>query len=372
WHLGYGSNASVDWNQPLKPGPLELGFDYHFGLPSNHGDVTRAYVENYDIAGREPGVPYEQGARGTVPKGLAKPRVDDRVNLTLTEKSVAFIERSKDKPFFLYFTPVGIHNPVTPNRMFRGKSRAGLYGDFIAELDWCVGEILKTLDKHNLANNTIVVFSSDNGAVITKYAGRREVNTFPLILENDDNGAVTKHYFVAQAEAEDVGMNGVAHLRGRKHSVYEGGFRVPYLVRWPGKVKPGSVSNEVVQLVDHMATFAGVLNEPIPAGNAEDSYDIRDAWFKDKLKRPIREATVVHNADGVFGIRQGPWKLVEKKEFPGEPATPWRREGAKTQLYNLVTDPGEKNDVAAAQPQIVDKLSTLLDTYRKRGWSVRR
>ncbi|MBM3755809.1 MAG: arylsulfatase [Acidobacteria bacterium] len=371
WHLGYGADAKVDWNKPLKPGPLELGFTYHFGVPSNHGDLTRAFIENYDVVGRTPGVPFELGVKGEVPKGLAQPRVDDRVNITLAEKAVAFIERSKDKPFFLYFTPVGVHNPVTPNKMFRGKSKAGLYGDYILETDYCVGQVLSALDRHNLAKNTIVIFSSDNGAVVPSYSGRRETATFNLILENDDGGAVKNHYSVAQAEAEDAGHKPVGPLRGRKHSVYEGGFRVPFLVRWPGQVKPNSSSNEVVQLADMLATFAGIMNEKIPPGNGEDSYDIRPALFKDKLAKPIREATVVHNADGVFAIRQGQWKMIEKLTDPTGLARAWGKEGAETHLYDLAADPYEETDLASKRPEVVERLTKLLNTYRDRGWSAR-
>ncbi|MBM3768837.1 MAG: hypothetical protein FJW32_25935, partial [Acidobacteria bacterium] len=252
-----------------------------------------------------------------------------------------------------------------------GKSKAALYGDYILETDYCVGQVLAALDRHNLAKNTIVIFSSDNGAVVPSYSGRRETATFNLILENDDGGAVKNHYSVAQAEAEDAGHKPVGPLRGRKHSVYEGGFRVPFLVRWPGQVKPNSSSNEVVQLADMLATFAGIMNEKIPPGNGEDSYDIRPALFKDKLAKPIREATVVHNADGVFAIRQGQWKMIEKLTDRAGLARAWGKEGAETHLYDLVADPYEKTDLASKRPEVVERLAKLLNTYRDRGWSAR-
>lgn len=372
WHLGYGTNAQVDWNQPLRPGPLELGFDYHFGVPSNHGDLTRAFVENDQVVGRAPGETYMVGKKNQAPKGLAAPRVDDRVNLTLAEKAVAFIERSKDKPFFLYFTPVGVHNPVTPNKQFRGKSRAGIYGDYLLETDFAVGRILDTLDQHKLTQNTVVIFSSDNGAVVMSYGGNTEAAQFELNLEDDTDGAVTKHYRTAQADAEKAGHKAVGALRGRKHSIYEGGFRVPFIVRWPGVTKAGSTSNEVVQLADWLATFCGWFGEKIPAGAAEDSYDIMPALRQDKLKNEIREATVVHNAEGVFAIRKGPWKAVEKREYPGEPMIAWRREGTKNQLYNLAADPAEKNDVWDQNPEVGRELLALLERYRKQGHSAKR
>ena len=368
WHLGYGTRDPVDWNQPLKPGPLELGFDYHFAVPSNHGDVTRAFVENYDLVGREAGVPFQLRAREEVPQGLAAPRVEDHVNLTLTEKAVQFLERSAGKPFFLYFTPVAVHNPVTPNRMFRGKSQAGLYGDYILELDWAVGQILDTLDRLKVADRTLVIFSSDNGAVVMSVTARKEANAFPLNLENDEGAAVTNHYRVAQWEAEQAGHRAVGNLRGRKHSIYEGGFRVPFVVRWSGKVPKATVSSEVISLADLLATFADIFGDKLPAGAAEDSYSILPAWRGDQLARPIREAIVLHNAEGVFAIRQGPWKLIEARSLPGQQNNAWRAEGFN-QLYNLDDDPSEKSNIWEKHPEVVARLTALLVRYREQGYS---
>ena len=369
WHLGYGTKNPVDWNQPLKPGPLELGFDYHFAVPSNHGDVTKAFIENYDIVGREPGRPFLVGNRNTVPQGLAEPRIDDRVNITLTERAVAFMESHAAKPFFLYFTPVAVHNPVTPNKLFRGKSQAGLYGDYILELDWAVGQVLATLDRLKLTQNTLVIFSSDNGGVVMSVTGQKSTNDFLLRLEDDAEGAVSAHYRQAQWEAEQAGHKIVGPLRGRKHSIYEGGFRVPFLVRWPGKVPPGTSSTEIISLTDITATLAGLLGEKLPDNAAEDSYDIMPALRGKKLSKPIREAVVVHNAEGVFGIRQGDWKLIEARNTPEMRNNLWKKEGETTQLYNLREDPGETTNVSARYPEITARLSALLNRYRNQGYS---
>ncbi|MFB3825155.1 MAG: arylsulfatase [Bryobacteraceae bacterium] len=369
WHLGYGNPPAVDWNRPLRPGPLELGFSYHFGVPSNHGDITRAFVRNDALVGRAPGVPYAPGTPDTQATGLSQPRVDDRVNVTLAGESVAFLERSARQPFFLYFTPVAVHNPVTPNKQFRGKAAAGLYGDYVGELDWAVGQVLAALDRLKLAGNTLVLFSSDNGGVVMPYGqSEGQAREFPLNLEDDTGGAVSKHYRVAQAEAGRAGHRIVASLRGRKHSIYEGGFRVPYIVRWPGHTTAGSTSTEVVSLVDTLATCAGILREPLPRDAAEDSYDVLPAILGRKLEKPIREATVLHSAEGVFAIRQGPWKLIEARTWNDKLRSPWRAE-AVNQLYNLAADPQERNNLWEQHPGIAARLKALLEKYRQQGFS---
>jgi arylsulfatase A-like enzyme len=369
WHLGYGPGPTVDWNQPLRPGPLELGFDYHFAVPSNHGDLTKAFVRNDALVGRAPGVPYSVGTRQSGPSGLAQPRVDDRVNITLANEATGFIERSAKQPFFLYFTPVAVHNPVTPNKQFRGKSAAGLYGDYVSELDWAVGQVLDTLSRLKLADNTLVLFSSDNGGVVMSRGGaERQAAEFPLNLENDEDGAVTQHYRRAQIEAEQSGHKIVGSLRGRKHSIYEGGFRVPFLVRWPGQVKPGTTSDEVVQIADLLATSCAMLGEPLPRSAAEDSHNILPALLGQKRKAPIREATVLHNAEGVFAIRQGPWKLIEERTWDDNVRSTWRAE-ATNQLYNLKDDPSETTNVLEKHPDVAAQLRALLKKYRDQGHS---
>ncbi len=367
WHLGYGDPPGTDYNKPLVPGPREVGFDYHFGVPSNHGDATRCFVEDDRVVGREPGEPFVLAAgRGGTPKGLAEPRVDDRVDKVLTEKAVGWLERNKDRPFFLYFTPVAVHNPVTPNEEFRGKSRCGLYGDYIVELDWCVGQVLDALDRNKLADNTLVIFTSDNGGVVTD----RETADFALNLDDDADGAVSQHYRMAKAEAEKAGHKTCGDLRGRKHSIYEGGNRVPFVARWPGRVPARTTCEEVVCLTDILATLAAIVGELLPPGAGEDSYDIGPALRGETSSRPIREATVLQNAEGVFAIRQGPWKYVAVGRAPGGPKmSPWAREGATAQLYHLGDDPGETRDVRDRHPDVADRLSKLLNQYRDRGSS---
>jgi arylsulfatase A len=367
WHLGYGKPPRTDYTQPLSPGPKDVGFDYHFGVPSNHGDLTRCFVENDQVVGRKPGEPFELAAKGGMAKGLDQPRIDDRVDITLTENAVAWLDKNHDRPFFLYFTPVAVHNPVTPNKRFRGQSKMGIMGDYIRELDWCVGQILDALDRHKVADNTLVIFTSDNGGVVT---ADRDSAEFPLTLENDEGGAVSKHYRAAQRTAYAAGHRSCGDLRGRKHSIYEGGNRVPFIARWPGKVPENTTCDELIGLTDVLATVAGIVGEMLPADAGEDSYDIGPALRGEKLAKPIREALVMHNAEGVFAIRRGPWKYVATGAAAGAPKNnQWVKEGENAQLYNLADDPKEERDVLGQHADVADALGKLLKQYREHGFS---
>jgi arylsulfatase A-like enzyme len=211
-----------------------------------------------------------------------------------------------------------------------------------------------------------VLFSNDNSGVVT---AKELMAEFQLILEDDEGQAVTKHYRQAQMDALKAGHRACGELRGRKHSIYEGGVRVPFLVRWPGRAPRGSTCDEVMCLVDGLATFAGLMGEKLPIEAAEDSYDIRPALLGEKRERPIREATVLQNAEGVLAIRQGPWKLIAEGVAPGAPQkSPWVAEGHR-QLYHLVDDPLESTDVLEKNPEVAARLLKLLQAYRERGHS---
>ncbi|MBM3335978.1 arylsulfatase, partial [Candidatus Sumerlaeota bacterium] len=284
WHLGYGSEARCDYTTELEPGPLEIGFDYHFGVPSNHGDVTGVFVENRRVVGLRSSKidpkKYGTNFNGAPYLGLDAPqRVDEDVMDTLTRKAVAWLEQqSPGKPFFLYYTPVAVHHPVTPSAKFKGASKAGPYGDWIHELDASVGAILEALDRKNLTRDTLVIFTSDNGGVISDQPGFTE----------------------AIAIKAGLVINGP--WRARKHSVYQGGFRVPFVARWPGKIAAGTESDEMISLADMLATTAAIVGEPLPPvpQASEDGYNVLPALLGQKHERPIREAMVVHSADGNF------------------------------------------------------------------------
>jgi len=358
WHLGYGSSPKCDYTAELTPGPLDIGFDYHFAVPSNHGDNTGVFIENRRVVGlrsRELD-PSQYGKTfygGRPFLGLDAPqRVDEAVMDTLTRKAVAWLEQQEaGTPFFLYFTPVAVHHPVTPSAKTKGGSAAGPYGDWIHELDAGVGGILEALDRRGLAKNTLVIFTSDNGGVVAPPA----------------QTALTEW------QAAKAGLAICGPWRGRKHSVYQGGFRVPFMARWPGRIPAGATSEETISLTDLLATTAALVGEPLPPRTmaAEDSYNVLSALLGKKSERPIRDALVVHSADGNFAIRQGPWKWIEGKAHPDTLPGALKARAAefKPQLYHLAEDPAEKTDVLDKHPEVAKRLEALLNQYRDQGYS---
>lgn len=379
WHLGYGDGQGsllfrTDYAAELSPGPLDIGFDYHFAVPANHGDLTGVYVENRFVYGLRSGkIPAGLTLPGPVaddpnfqltytaedmenPRGKildldAPRRKNQRVMATLTDKAIAWLgQQSQQQPFFLYFTPVAVHNPVTPDEDLAGQSPAGLYGDWIHELDRSTGRILDALDQLDLARNTLFIFTSDNGGVF-----------------RPENGTSL------QTQAYRAGLRVNGNLRGSKHSIWEGGFKVPFLARWPGKVPAGTTCGEMISLVDLLATTAEIVGQPLPAADqaAEDGFSFLPALLGTTLRKPIRNHLIVHSADGVFAVRQGPWKWIEG--LPADAIKPGARKSRaaehRPQLYNLDDDPAETQDVSAAHPEVVQELRALLARYRDGGYS---
>ena len=354
WHLGYGTDEKVDFTKPLKPGPLEIGFDYHFGVPANHGDIAGVYVENHRVYGlRSDKIDPDAVGKNFKDRpfiGLDAPhRVDDEVMPFLTTKTVEWIEKqSKDQPFFLYYTPVAIHNPVTPSKQTAGTSKAGPYGDWIHELDASVGGVLDALDRKGFTENTLILFTSDNGGVCKPFQKGESTDAF------------------------NAGLKISGPYRGGKHDVWEGGFHVPYIVRWPGHVPAGTVCDETLSLVDTLATIAAVVGEPLPPCDvgAEDSFNMLSAWLG-KKHEAIRPDVIVHSADGVFAIRKGPWKWIEGDYHPETRfgALKTRGDQFKRQLFNLEDDLAETTDVTQSHPYVVEELEVLLNRYRDGKYS---
>ncbi|OAI56546.1 hypothetical protein AYO49_00655 [Verrucomicrobiaceae bacterium SCGC AG-212-N21] len=378
WHLGYGTstggpNWRVDYRAELSPGPLDIGFDYHFSVPANHGDITGAYVENRWVYGlRSEHVPANltlprpaaddpnfketytaedtESKRGNILPLDAPRRVNERVMPTLTEKAVNWIAQQKSgTPFFLYFTPVAVHNPVTPDKDLAGRSAAGPFGDWIHELDRSVGQVLDALDKQGIAKETLVIFSSDNGGV--NETQRDSVQT--------------------RAIKAGLAVNGP--WRTGKHHVFEGGFRVPFLVRWPGKAPAGTTCDEMVSLADLLATTSAIVGEPLPLAEkaAEDSVSILPAILGEKSEQPLRRDMIVHSSDGVFAVRKGPWKWIEgvPVEEIKAPVRKAHAEEFRPQLYNLKDDPSETKDLLKEQPELAREMAALLERYRDGGYS---
>lgn len=353
WHLGLQTGVGeTDWNQPLQPGPRAVGFDSFYGLGGNPGNGPHAYIEDENIVGRLPGekvVVASAGAKGTT-TGIREQRVVDRIMETITAKATGWLEANHADPFFLYFAPNAVHGPIAPNARFTG-SRYGSYGDFIHELDWSVGQVLATLDRLKLTETTLVIFTSDNGGVVDPGNGN-------------------------SAKAMDAGLAINGHLRGGKHTEYEGGFREPFLVRWPGRVPANTVSDQVIALPDVLATLAAVLNTPLPRGAAEDSFNVLRAFTEPAAGAPVRDHFIMQAADGTYAIRVGDWRLVERVGAPKFERRPDAKAAKKPhaspehdELFNLKNDPSEKKDVSAAHPDQVLKLKRLLAEARDRGFT---
>lgn len=354
WHLGFqdgdptNKNVKVDYSKPLRPGPLTAGFDYFFGFPASLDMEPYLYVEN-DRAVEQPteqveaSKPQRQGGGGFWRAGPIAPGFKhDEVLPTITKKALSYLERratdSPNRPFFLYFPLTAPHEPWQPTDEFRGKSRAGDYGDFVAQVDWTVGQVLETLDRLKLADSTLVIFTSDNGAHWTP------------------------------GDIEKFGHRANMPYRGQKSDIWEGGHRVPFIARWPGRIKASTTSDQLACLTDMMATFTALLDEKLPTDTGEDSFDLLPALLGEKSARPMRDAIVNHSGNGVFAIRQGSWKLVRGLGSGGftQPASVQpTSDGPQGQLYNLAQDIAETNNLYQEKPEIVARLSTLLEKYRR-------
>ena len=378
WHLGYGRENEdpkwrTDYQAELSPGPLDIGFDYHFGVPSNHGDLTGVYVEDRFVYGLRSGTfptgmklagpaadsdDYQatygpedtENGRAKILELDAPRRKKERVMKVLTDKATSWLEaQPKDQPFFLYFAPVAVHNPITPDKDLAGKSAAGPYGDWIHELDLSVARILSTLDKMGATENTLVLFTSDNGGVYRP--------------ENER---------LLQTTASKAGLkiNGV--LRGSKHDVWEGGFKVPFIARWPSKVPAGSTATQMVSVVDILATTAEIVGTPLPAKEAgvEDSRSFLPVLLGSANAKG-REDMIIHSADGVFAVRKGRWKWIEgvPVEEIKDGVRKIRKDQFRSQLYDTVADPAEKKDVSGEHPEVIAELKDLLRRYRDGGFS---
>jgi arylsulfatase A-like enzyme len=376
WHLGLGS-GDIDWNGEIKPGPLEVGFDYSFIIPATPDRVPCVFVENHRVVNADPADPIEISYKAPFPGeptghdhpellkmkpshghdmaivngvsrigymkgGKSALWVDEDIVDTLSTRATRFIDDNKRRPFFLYYATHDIHVPRLPNPRFRNKTSMGARGDAIAELDWSVGQILAALDRNGLRDNTLVVFSSDNGPVV-------------------DDGY--------QDEAvEKLGSHKPAgEYRGGKYSNFDGGTRVPFLAQWPGHIKPDAVSNALVGQVDLLSTMAALTGQTVDREQAPDSLNILPALLGKSSKG--RQSLVEH-AD-VLALIDGDWKLIEGSSKPAINKNTHTELGNKPdpQLYNLASDPGEQQNVAAKFPERVQSMLAQLNDLRARGRS---
>lgn len=362
WHLGWGwpktgDNGKRDFSRPIPDGPTTRGFEFYFGT-----DVPNyppyCFLEN----DRTVGIPSELAPVGRDSFNIPGPMLPGwklvDVLPELERRAVKYIGKASTagKPFFLYLPLTSPHYPVVPAPEFKGKSKAGDYGDFVVQTDHVVGAVLDALDKAGLAEKTLVIVTSDNGPEITG-----EVNP----------GAYDR--------LKEFGQASMGSLRGAKRDAWEGGHRVPFIARWPGKIKAGTVCGETICHVDLMATLAALLKLRLPPDAGVDSVNILPALLGEKRTAPIREATVLHSGRGKFAIRKGDWVLIfaptgDDNGKRGEPA--WFRKDRQYEphaeageLFDLAKDPTQKDNRYAAEPETVKDLATLMERYVTEGRS---
>ncbi|HLP76893.1 MAG TPA: arylsulfatase [Candidatus Paceibacterota bacterium] len=350
WHLGFGKTAP-DFNAELSPGPLDIGFDEAFVFPATNDRVPTVFIRDRKVVNLDPADPIrytyneetanKEGLRryaagreriGWMSGGKAAWWNDIDIADTFTREAVSFIERNHEKPFFLFFTPHDVHPPTIPHPRFKGSSGLGARADMLHELDWSVGEILKALEKHGLTRHTLVVFSSDNGANPVDEDGHKP------------NGP----------------------WRGKKSQLWEGGHRVPLIVHWPDRVKPG-VSPALVSLHDLPATIAAITKAPLTEDAAPDSFNLLPVLTGESAA--ARDHLVLQSGMGALAIRQGSWKYIpDLSTADGWGAWKQKKAGAATfsgpGLYNLEDDPREERNLHAEQPEISKKLAALLEIVR--------
>jgi arylsulfatase A len=383
WHLGLGGQTGPDWNGEIKPGPLELGFDHAFLLPTTNDRVPQVYLENHRVVGLDPKDPlwvgeaipakdhptgishrdtlkmdWSHGHNGTIHNGISRIGFytgghaarfrDEDLGDKWIEKSNAWIEAHHDKPFFLFFASHDLHVPRMPHERFQGKSGLGFRGDSILQFDWCVGELMKTLERLGIAENTLVILCSDNG---------------PVMDDGYKDGALEKL----------GGHRAGGPLRGGKYSVYEGGTRTPFISYWKGKIQPG-VSDELVCTMDLAASFAAMTGTSLPEDEFLDSFNVSDVLLG-KADAKGREHLIQQDngGRGNFGFRVGNWKLVRYDSKSAQNEVVERKLGLVPtphfQLFDLAKDPSEKTDVINENPEIAGQMKERLAKYIADGRS---
>lgn len=361
---GVRTGFEIDHRRPFTGGPTAVGFDQFFGISASLNMPPFCFLVN-DRVLHQPVLKQERMRDAlflATDEGVRSPDFTNYAAMPrFAGEAIAFIEAqataSERKPFFLYAPLSSPHLPVVVNQEYLGKSQAGEYGDFVVETDAFLGAILDALDRTGAADDTLIIFTSDNGGLFHYWEAR----------ETDD----IKHYKVVGrgAHSREFQHQGNAHLRGTKADIWEGGHRVPFLVRWPGQTPAGSVSEELVELTDLLATTADILGVELPAGAGPDSRSLLPALRMAKPAKPVREFAIHHSLQGVFAIRSGPWKLVPNHRGSGGFSNPKKVDPAKEggppgQLYHLGDDPAETRNVYAEHPDIVKKLSEQLQTIQ--------
>jgi arylsulfatase A-like enzyme len=373
WHLGLGAASGPDWNGDLKPGPREIGFGYNFLLPTTNDRVPQVYVKNHRVLNLDPKDPlwvgrkkpskdhptglthrdtlkmdWSHGHNSTIHNGIsrigfytgghaARFRDEDLAD-EWVKQSVSWIEEHKEKPFFLFFSSHDLHVPRIPHERFQGKTSLGFRGDSILQLDWCVGELMKTLDRLKLDEKTLVVFCSDNG---------------PVLDDGYKDAAIQKN-----GKHKPAGP-----YSGGKYSVLEGGTRTPFITRWKGRIQPG-LSDEVVCTIDFASSLAGLVDVKVPQTACIDSFNIMGALLGEKGAKGRTHLVQQDNGRGNnYGFRVGKWKLQrhDSKRARNVSLRLVNTKVPQFQLFDLSNDPGEKRNVIEANPEIAMSIKKQLN-----------
>jgi arylsulfatase A len=376
WHLGFGEETP-NWNGDLKPGPLELGFDYYFGVPVVNSHPPFVYVENHRVVGLVPEDPFVYGERANTQVFPEKRKLNDiggadaahalykdrEVGTKLTEKSVEWIREHKENPFFLILSTTNIHHPFTPAPRFIGTSEAGRYGDYVHELDWMVGEVMDTLKSEGLDDNTLVIFTSDNGGMFN----------------------------VGGQDAWKAGHRLNGDLLGFKFGAWEGGHRVPFIARWPGKIPANSVSDQLISNVDLLATMAALTEQTLAKNEGPDSFNVLPA-LTGSPKKQIRDHLILSPAKKPnLSIRKGKWMYISAQGsggFRGKLETDYERGGPgahlltkhvnndiengrykpsapPAQLYDLDADLQQTTNLYNKHPEVARELEAMLEKHQR-------
>ena len=351
WHLGLGEEEPVDFSKPITLGPLDFGFDEFFGIPASLDQGPYVYLRGDRASAAldlwmDETVPRRSGGSGFIRADRHSADFVHSETLDLvTAEGIAFLERcatTPETPFFLYLPLTAPHTPWLPREEFEGASGAGPYGDFAVHVDACVGRVDAALERLGMTGETLLIVTSDNGA-----------HWMP------EDIALWKHR-----------ANG--NSRGQKADIWEGGHRVPFVVRWPGRIEALSLCDTTVALSDLMATCAAITGVELAEDEGEDSFDLTPLFLGGDSTRPAREALVHHSFDGTFAIRKGAWKLIFGLGSGGfsEPVRELPIEGGPTgQLYDLENDPGETRNVILEHPERVRELALLMQAYSETGRS---
>lgn len=384
WHLGLGDGkTSINFNGEVKPGPLEIGFDYCFILPSTNDRVPCVYLENHRVINLDPEDPitvsygkripndvvgtkypdgrdnpeamtYYMNSHGhnqTVINGIGRIGMmtggksalwdDETMADVLVEKTGDFIARNKEKPFFLFFCSQDIHVPRTPHPRFQGKSELGYRGDAMVQLDWTTGAIMKALKENGVDDNTIVIFSSDNGPVY-------------------DDGYQDGTTVLTSTKEVDRGHDGSGPYRGGKYQLFEGGTRVPLIIRWPAGIEP-AVSDALVTQVDFLKSFANHLKVEVPSGHAIDSRDYLPAF----LGKDEKGAEIILEQAKSVAIRKGNLKYFNG--WAGQMFQQPKNWKPRPMLFDVSKDKMESNNLAEENPELATELGEMLEKYQTQG-----